>query len=240
MLYWKFAILSCYFLGHESVLCQVLHHSSFSKTINPLYLRSNVIYFAQKEPIKVKTLRIFSDQVKIRQNVVTFKTTNQFVFFCVTSSIMRKNVVYTFLAINFIYFQQKEPIKLQIWSEFYVSCQKPEILDLMTFFCPYHIRFQLKKYRRVISLDNEEWCTVYWKTNFWFQIWYEKIDECLPNHPKIWRLLFDGLSLCKVCKIWATKMQRGNLSWHWTVMQKLNKPWPCGLKNGMRNCVDFH
>ena len=28
------------------------------------------------------------------------------------------------------------------------------------------------------------------------------------------------------------------LSWHWIVMQKLNKPWPCGFKNCMRNWVN--
>ena len=36
------------------------------------------------------------------------------------------------------------------------------------------------------------------------------------------------------------KIQRSYLSWHWTVMQNLNKPWPCGFKNGMRNWVNFH
>ena len=27
---------------------------------------------------------------------------------------------------------------------------------------------------------------------------------------------------------------------HWTVVQSLNKPWPCSFKNGMRNWVNFH
>ena len=38
----------------------------------------NVIYFAQKEPIKVEILRILHAQVKIHQIFVTFESTNQF------------------------------------------------------------------------------------------------------------------------------------------------------------------
>ena len=52
---------------------QFLHHSSVSLKITPLYFfRSYVIYFAQKEPIKVKILRILSVQVKVHQILVIF------------------------------------------------------------------------------------------------------------------------------------------------------------------------
>ena len=40
-------------------------------------------------------------------------------------------------------------------------------------------------------------------------------------------------------KVWATKIPRTYISWHWTVMKNLNKPWPCGFKNHMRNWVNF-
>ena len=44
---------SCYFPNHKSVFLQVLHHSSVSWNITPLYLLSaNISYFVQKEPIK--------------------------------------------------------------------------------------------------------------------------------------------------------------------------------------------
>ena len=46
---------SCYFPNHESVFLQILHHTKMSWIISPLYFfRSNVIYFAQKGPIKVQ------------------------------------------------------------------------------------------------------------------------------------------------------------------------------------------
>ena len=44
---------SCYFLNRKSVFLQILDHSSVSWKITPLYFfRSNIIYFAQMEPIK--------------------------------------------------------------------------------------------------------------------------------------------------------------------------------------------
>ena len=46
---------SCYFPNHKSVFLQVLHHFSLSWKMTPLaFFKSNVIYFAQKEPMKVK------------------------------------------------------------------------------------------------------------------------------------------------------------------------------------------
>ena len=74
----------------------------------------------------------------------------------------------------------------------------------------------------------------------WFQIWHEEFGEFSPNHSKVQKFHFDGLFLSKVYEVWAKKIQRSYLSWHWTVMQNLNKPWPCGFKNGMRNWVNFH
>ena len=56
---------SCHFLNHKSVFLQILHHSSVSWKITPLYFfRSNVIYFARKGPVKVQILETFecSDQ----------------------------------------------------------------------------------------------------------------------------------------------------------------------------------
>ena len=41
-------------------------------------------------------------------------------------------------------------------------------------------------------------------------------------------------------RVWAKEIQRNYLSWNWTVMQNLNKHWPCEFKNGMRNWVNFH
>ena len=46
---------SCYFWNHKVSFIQILHHCSVSWKITPLYfLRSNFMYFRQKEPIEVK------------------------------------------------------------------------------------------------------------------------------------------------------------------------------------------
>ena len=60
------------------------------------------------------------------------------------------------------------------------------------------------------------------------------------KHSQVQKFHFDGLILSKVYEVWAKKIQRSYLSWHWTVIQNLNKPWLCGLKNDMRNWVNVH
>ena len=44
-------------------------------------------------------------------------------------------------------------------------------------------------------------------------------------------------ALVQSMKVSAKKAQRSYLSWHWTVMQNLNKSWPCGVKTGMKMCT---
>ena len=51
---------SCHFPNYRSVFLQILHHSSVSWKITPLYFfSSNNIYFAQKEHIKMKFFETF-------------------------------------------------------------------------------------------------------------------------------------------------------------------------------------
>ena len=51
---------SCHFWKHKTAFLQVLHHYSVLSNITPLYFfSSNIIYFDQKQPIKVKIFEIF-------------------------------------------------------------------------------------------------------------------------------------------------------------------------------------
>ena len=70
------------------------------------------------------------------------------------------NSAVLFFSWNCIYFQQKEPIKVQIWWNFTWPVKSLKFCTLMDSFCKNHKKFQLKKYRRVISHDIEEWCKV--------------------------------------------------------------------------------
>ena len=51
---------------------------------------------------------------------------------------------------NFVYFQQKELIKVQSWWIFTWADKSLKFWTLMGSFCPNDIQFQLKKYRKVI------------------------------------------------------------------------------------------
>ena len=171
---------SCHFWNNKSVFPQIVHHSSVSWDITPLY----------------------------------------------------------FFSWNFIYFQQKEPIKVQIWWNFTWAVSL-KFCTLAGSFYKSHMRFQLRKYRRLISHNIEEWCKVQRKTDIWFQIWHEEFS---PKDSKAQKFYFDRLFLSKVFEVWAKKVQRSYFSWHWLVMQNLNKPWTCGFKNNMRILVwvNFH
>ena len=49
-----------YFPNHNQLSLQILDHSSVSHKIDPLYfIRSNVIDFAQKEPVKMQRFETF-------------------------------------------------------------------------------------------------------------------------------------------------------------------------------------
>ena len=71
---------SCHFPNHKSVFLQILHHSSMSWKITPLYFfSSNNIYFAQKGHIKMKIFETFKCSGQNSSN-----SSGQFLFkFCI-------------------------------------------------------------------------------------------------------------------------------------------------------------
>ena len=105
----------------KSVFLQILHHSSMSWEITPLYFfSSNNIYFVQKEPIKVKIFETFECSVKICQiPYANFETTkvNSYPNFVSLFSFMKDNF-YVLFSSNNRYFAQKEPIKENIFETF--------------------------------------------------------------------------------------------------------------------------
>ena len=99
---------------------QILQESSVSWNVTPLYFfKSNVVYFEQKAQSKCKFFRLSSALIKIHQILVLFETKNNFFFkFCTTLWHHETYFLHTFFSWNFIYFQQKYPIKVQIWWNF--------------------------------------------------------------------------------------------------------------------------
>ena len=69
--------------------------------------------------------------------------------------------------------------------------------------------------------------------------WRKEFGEFSPNHSIVWKFHSDGVLSVQSIKVSAKKLQRSYLSWHWTVMENLNKLWPCGFKTGMRKWLNF-
>ena len=110
---------SCHFPNHKSAFLQILHDSSLSWKITPLYFfRSNVIYFALKGSFKVQIFETWVLGSEFYQILVIFETTNRF-----------------YIVWNFMYFQQKESIKVQIWWNFMWAVESLNFCTLMGSFC---------------------------------------------------------------------------------------------------------
>ena len=135
---------SSHFPKHKSVFLQILYHSSESWKITPKYFfRSNVIYFAQKEPVKLQISETFECLAQNSPNSCHFWN-NKSVFLQMFhhSSVSWDLTPLYFFSWNFIYFQQKEPIKLQIWWNF---TEQSEILHFDRLFLSKSYKFSVKK-----------------------------------------------------------------------------------------------
>ena len=62
-----------------------------------------------------------------------------------------------------------------------------QICTLIDSFCWKYIKFQLKKYRGVISNDTEEWCKIWRKTNLLFRKWQE-FGEFWSEHSNVLKI----------------------------------------------------
>ena len=125
-----------------------------------------------------------------------------------------------------VYFQQKESIKVQIWWNFTWAVECLKFCTLMGSFCPNHVHFQLKKYRRVISHDTEKWCKFEKTLTLWFQKLAWGIGWTFKN-LKICTLMG---SFCPKRDVAARKFQRNYVSCH--MLFGLSTFWSPVKKNG--------
>ena len=111
---------------------------------------------------------------------------------------------------------------------FQPTTQKSKNFTVMGYFCPKYRKFEVKKKRErgVISHGTEQWCKIWETLTLWFQKWHEELGELSSlEHPKVWKLYIDGLFLSKAYTVSVRKFQRNYVSWHWRVLQSLNKNW---------------
>ena len=107
----------CYFPNQKLVFLQILQHCLMSWKIHPLdFFRSKI---TRKDQSKCKLLELLSAWIKIHQMLVIFETTNQFSFNFIYQSWVPLNITSLyFLSLSIIYFDQKQPIKVQIFEIF--------------------------------------------------------------------------------------------------------------------------
>ena len=97
----SFPNFSCHFWKHKSVFLQTLNQSWVSSNITPLYFLSwNIIYFGQKQPIKVQIFEIFEYS---GQNLLNYS----FQFWTDKSSS-------SFFAPFFIVIEHKSPVNVKL------------------------------------------------------------------------------------------------------------------------------
>ena len=110
---------SFHFPSSKSVFLQILHHSSVSWKITPVYFfSSNNIYFAQKELIKVKILETFEYSGQNLSNSLCQFWNNKSIPLQILypSSLSWKITPLYFFSLDNIYFAQNEPIKVKLFE----------------------------------------------------------------------------------------------------------------------------
>ena len=124
-----------------SVSSTYTRHFSVMKDNSCTLFRSNVRYFAQKRPVKVKIFETWVFESKFTKFLSFLKQQISFFSnFASLFSVMRQTPLY-FFSWNFIYFQQKGPLKVQIWWNFTWAGESLKFCTLMDSFCPNHIKF---------------------------------------------------------------------------------------------------
>ena len=116
----------CQFWNNKSITLQILYPSSVSWKITPLYFfSSNNIYFAQKEPIKVKVFETIKCSGQNLSNTLCQFLNGQVDScpnFVSLFSFMKDKPLYLFSSNN-TYFAQKEPIKVKVFETIECSGQ---------------------------------------------------------------------------------------------------------------------
>ena len=112
---------SCHFPSNKSVFLQILHHSSMPWKITPLYFfSSDNIFFAQKEPNKVKSFETFEcSGQNLSNSLWQFWNEKPIPLQILHPSLVSWKITHLyFLSSNSIYFAQKEPTKMKIFEIF--------------------------------------------------------------------------------------------------------------------------
>ena len=106
-------------------------------------------------------------------------------------------------------------------------------------FWPTYIMFKLKKYRRVIFHDTEEWCNIWRKTDLWFEKWHEKFGKFSPEHWKMSKLGLSWDPFVQKRKFMSLKFTEELCVMTMKNNTKIEEELTCPFKIDMRNLTNF-
>ena len=86
------------------------------------------------------------------------------------------------------------------FQTFDFSRETYQICNLIDFLCCKYIKFQLKKYRKVMSHDTEEWSKIWRKTDLLFQK-YQEFGKFWPDCLKFSKIC---TLICSFCTMYIT------------------------------------
>ena len=144
-----------------------------------------------------------------------------------------------FFSWNFIWFLQKEPTTVQNFRLLTAQVKFHQICTLIGSFCWKYIKFQLKKYRGVVSHDTEDWCKIWRKTDLLFQNWQEFGEFC-SEHSKVSKIY---TLICPFREKYVMFDLKSTEELSFMTLEsdvKFEKKLTCGLENSMRISASFH
>ena len=93
-----------------------------------------------------------------------------------------------------------------------------KVYTLMGSCSPKHRKIYMKKNRRVMHHETEEWCKTWRRTNPWFQKWHEEFGEFWRKQWQVWKyvlwwITFDIMFKLKECIVWKKVAHRISKFW---------------------------
>ena len=83
-----------------------------------------------------------------------------------------------------------------------------------------------------------QWSYIFHDNEDWYKKWTsQNLTQTLEKSKNLF--FFNWLLVTKVYIVWATKVQRSYLSWHWGVMKILKKDWPVVWKKTLEIWQNF-
>ena len=110
---------------------------------------------------------------------------------------------------------------------------------LMSCFWPKYIKFELRRYRRVMFDSIQDWYKVWRKTDLRFQNWHEEFSKFSPEHLKVSKLRLSWQPFVQSWKYMNLRFTGELCVMTMRNHAKFEEELTCQFKNDMRNLTNF-